>query len=718
MPWRWHGLSLEAALGSYLGLARVSQVMLSLRDFATNLAIFVLLALLWSACQGRSLRPMPRPLRIATVLAGSCLLSAGIEFAQLFFDERTSSIYDLAANTLGAALGAWLWHEAEPRLVPVIAAVLGRHRSHPVGTRRSRRIVIMLAPVYAVALGAANHWLSLPWLGMAEAARRAPEISFLPFYYYQEASTVVAVVGALGQMLLYAPLGAGLRTLSAAATGAGRLRPQAVAAIGAGVACAMEGGRLFLPGQHPDLGNVVVAALGAAAGFVAWPAACGTVLEAAAPLRRGRAPVPAGVARTPAPLAVRGLSICLFLIVGATLLRFPVAPGALAIAYLLYAGALMRWPRAWLWVLPAALPVLDLAPLSGWFMFDEFDLAVLVTAAALLWRPAAASRKWPISGIALGLWGAFAVSVALSALLGLLPLQAIDANAFASYFSHYNALRIAKGFVWAFLLIWLLQRAGHEPAEAAGALTGGILVGLAGATVFAIWERLVFPGLLNFSQDYRVGAFFSSMHTGGSDIEAYVVMTAPFLLVAAWVTSSALLRLACGGLFLAATYVLMVTYARGGYGAFLASMALAIGVFWRVGRVSGNRRILGWLVVAAGSAAAVAGVVVAGSFAQAAPGCFVGGPRRCVPAHSQGPEVLDPVDRRHPGNGPGALYRDLLFPQHRWRLPATFRYGADSEGGLRLGSGDTVYVEQFVAVRPQRSYRLSLNLVSPAVRPA
>jgi len=53
---------------------------------------------------------------------------------------------------------------------------------------------------------------------------------------------------------------------------------------------------------------------------------------------------------------------------------FPVWPLALALGLVACAAAVWRWPVLALGLLPAALPLLDLAPWSGRFFLDEFDL--------------------------------------------------------------------------------------------------------------------------------------------------------------------------------------------------------------------------------------------------------------------------------------------------------------------------------------------------------
>ena len=711
MPWRLRWRSFDAAYASYLGLAEHAQLRFSFNDFATNLAIFAVLALLWSA--SLSTRPGSRWRHVAFVLAGSSLFSAGIEFAQLYVPQRTSSIHDWVANSLGAAIGAGAWAVAGRRLAAFIAQASPANAPRPLGSDAAQRAVVVAALPYFIVLGAAGHWYSAPWLGLHEATARAAEVSLLPFFYHQEASTLIALASMLWQVLLYAPLGAGLRVLTTSATVDTSMRPAVAAAVGAGVAVVLEGGRLFVAGQHPDLGNVVVAALAAAGGFMLWPTLRALYGRAVAPRRRGVEPAASAPRNVPSP-AGRVLALGLGALVIAALLKFPVLQGALVAALLLYTVVLLRWPWAWRWVLPAALPVLDLAPLSGWFFLDEFDLLVLTTLAVSLWQSANGPRERPAVGLGAWLWAALAGSVALGTLLGTLPLQALDANAFASYHSHYNALRIGKGFLWAFVLIRLLRPAVGEPFDAGKHLTGGILAGLAGATALAVWERQAYPGLLDFSNVHRVGAFFSSMHNGGSHIEAYFVMAMPFLLAAAYVTKNTLLRLLGAALFVAATYVLMVTFARGGYAALGLSMLVAVGLFGRIAHLDRRRRFLGGVAVGMAVAGALAGAVVSGGFAQQRLASSAGDLDVRTAHWREALRIMDPgLVTQLFGMGLGRFPETYYYRNQEHKAPATFRYERDPGGAhLKLGSGEVVYVEQFVDVRPQRSYRLALDLRS------
>ena len=212
---------------------------------------------------------------------------------------------------------------------------------------------------------------------------------------------------------------------------------------------------------------------------------------------------------------------------------WPLNHAALAAALGAYAALLYRYPDAWLLVLPALLPVLDLAPWTGRFFFDELDLLLLLTAAAGYWRLGADDARAALPRFFLVLLALAAASAALAAWIGATPLAPLDANAFSNYSSRYNSLRVAKGIGWALLLLPLMRRAaGPGLAGLERRFVPGMLLGLALASLAVVWERAVFPGLFNFASDYRPTAPFSAMHTGGAALDAYLALAFPF--VAAW----------------------------------------------------------------------------------------------------------------------------------------------------------------------------------------
>ena len=70
----------------------------------------------------------------------------------------------------------------------------------------------------------------------------------------------------------------------------------------------------------------------------------------------------------------------------------PLWPLTVTAAFLLWTVVAARYPGLWLFALPAALPLLNFSPWTGWLLFEEFDLLILGTLAGglarLAWRPA------------------------------------------------------------------------------------------------------------------------------------------------------------------------------------------------------------------------------------------------------------------------------------------------------------------------------------------
>ena len=255
-------------------------------------------------------------------------------------------------------------------------------------------------------------------------------------------------------------------------------------------------------------------------------------------------------------------------------------PGLLFAALLPAYFLLLCWrPASWLFCVPALLPVLDLAPWTGWFFLEEIDVLLLLTVACGYWRlggvaQPAAARLSPAARACLLL-----CSLAwLAALLrGLLPLAPLDVNAWDNYLSPYNSLRLGKAWAWSMLLLPLLLR-DADPAALRRYALPGMLAGLAMVSLFALWERAVFPGLSNLSSDYRITAPFSAMHTGGAALDGYLALSLPFATLwlarasSRWQAVLAILLLAL------ALHAAFTTFSRGLYAALAAAMLLA---FWQ-----------------------------------------------------------------------------------------------------------------------------------------
>jgi len=239
----------------------------------------------------------------------------------------------------------------------------------------------------------------------------------------------------------------------------------------------------------------------------------------------------------------------LLLFAGFGALYYPLPLPAMVFALLIIALICWRIPTAWLFLLPALLPLADTAPWTGRLFLQEFDLFLLVLLAGALWHGQyAPARRQPLPRQDCWMIAGFVACYLLSLHLGVAPYPPRDnPNTYASYYSHYNGLRVARGVMWAvaFLppLAFVFRR---TPDKARHALLGGVLVGLFGTGLCALWERGVWrdlltgnniydrlDGLLDFSTPYRVTGLFSGMHTGGESIDGYLVLAWPCALAAA-----------------------------------------------------------------------------------------------------------------------------------------------------------------------------------------
>lgn len=662
--------------------------------------------------------------------AGGAALGVVIEVGQFFVVSGVAQGFSVLTRGVGVALGALAWGR-RGRLDPLVAA------------GALRRWGLPLAALYGLVLVAVTGWFELPWRDGAEAALALQEVRFLPFYYHYYTTEQAALLSLVSVCLMYAPVG-----VLAWAFFLGRGMAGVLAALLAG---AVEASKLFLLGQHPDPTNLLVAggaawlacrlARGAeglarkAGGSVSGlpPPAGGDVAPPplAAPGGGGArgagddAPCPsatpgrgpggagqgAGAARVwPGPVGLAGLAAAAGGVVWGVA-TFPVYPVLLGLALGGY-GVVLWWrPQAMWVVVPAALALLDLAPWSGLHVFDEFDLLLLLSVAVgyARWPPARARERDGAWGLAVGL---VVLVYGLATLRGVLPWPGLEANAFSHYYSPLNAVRIAKGAVWALLLAGLARRCGRGGVDVPRHFATGMVLGLAGTVAVVIWERWAFPGVFNFSDVYRVTGPFSQMHVGGADLECYLTAAAPFLVWKLLTPRSGLER-GLGVLLLAASaYGVMVTFSRAGFVAFGVAVVVSAGL----GLLAGGRPWRRGLAVAAMLAliGVVAMPVFQGGFTQ----------ERLARA-GQDLDVRiahwrDALAMRDPGLATELLGMGLgRFPvSHFWRSgearAASYQVGREGdEDFLRLGTGSPLYVEQFVAARPGQPYRVNVRVRSP-----
>jgi len=266
--------------------------------------------------------------------------------------------------------------------------------------------------------------------------------------------------------------------------------------------------------------------------------------------------------------------------------HYPIVP-PLAIAALIAWTALnFKRPDAWLVLLPALLPIVGFAPWTGWLIVEEFDILALGVAAggyAAIWRRAqhessiaakeGARRGLPLSWITL--IALLAMSNAAALARGIAGAETI--GWFDGYYGALNSVRIAKSFFMALLLLPLaVDQLQQSARRAAGLLTTGVALGSSAAALAVVWERTAFPGVFNFSTDYRATGSFWEMHVGGAALDGFLLLTAPFV-VALLLNAADRIRAAAATVaLLLVGYACLATFSRGVYLALPLCLALLL----------------------------------------------------------------------------------------------------------------------------------------------
>ena len=279
-------------------------------------------------------------------------------------------------------------------------------------------------------------------------------------------------------------------------------------------------------------------------------------------------------------------------------LHHPIAPLACLLGALAAFVACLWREKLWLFLVPACLPWLNFAPWTGWVLIEEFDLLLLAVLAAGYARLAAYSVACgrfartgrgpdlpvPADPVTSWLVAALLLSAGIGVARGLLDAGSLQFDWYQGYVDPLNTVRAVKGLVFAVLTLPLLMDAARTRNPGLGrSLLLGMVSGAGVVCTVVLWERLAYPGLLDFSVVYRVTAWFWEMHVGGAAVDAYLALASPFVLLF-WVrTRTAWSRGLASILLLALVYAILVTFSRGLYAAvFVALLVFAsVSLRWR-----------------------------------------------------------------------------------------------------------------------------------------
>jgi len=655
-----------------------------------------------------------RDCSLQRALGAGLLLGAAIECAQFFIASGYTQGVSVLTRSAAFGLGALAWNARARLGLPALGSMI-------------RRSGLIIGPAYLLGLAAVSGLLRGQWQ-ISHMPTAIADLHFMPFYYHYFTTEAKALNSLVGVAAMYVPVG-----VLCWAFGAGSRTALVLAGL---LALGIEACKTMVPTLRADPTNLLVGAGAAwlAVQLLARVAGTGTArirpLSATAAHPQARVQMDRDIASVapamPAalwpplrltpfaslPLAVKVAMAITLAAVLAWLTDFPTQPWLLGALYALCATAIWRQP-AWIFaIVPAALPMLDLAHWSGRFYLDEFDVLVAVGLVIGFARVPATKRRIrdPALTAALLLLGA---AYAIGTARGLWPPNWPDANAFNNYFSPYEALRIGKGALWATLLWWLWRRLAARSRAPVTLLAGGLAAGLAWSATAILIERLAFSTLFDFTRDYRVTGPFSQMHTGGAYIECFLTVATPFLLLLLLRTRSMLLRTAGTACLVVTVYALMVTFSRGGYAAFAIAVCLCLAGFQL-----GAGKLKKTLPVAALLGALVAAIALPILFSPYAQQRIAGTAADVKVREAHWADALDmmatdPLTRML-GMGLGR------FPEtHYWKsteIARSANYRLQHDGDnlfLRVGAGRAMYIDQIVDFDAGSSHVLSARVRAP-----
>jgi VanZ family protein len=582
------------------------------------------------------------------------------------------------------------------------------------------RAVPLLAIAYVLLVLLAKDVIALDWRTPEQAWAGLEWRGLWPFWHAYIVSKSRGLSSMVAHLVIFLPIGAMVWVRRGAGGGA----PLLAATLAVLLSLAVETGRWFRPGLQPDITNLIIAGVVGWAGVALserlWHLLIESFPTPGIPASSGAAANPLLAAATRSDHAGTGWTVLrLFLSAGCfglacmLLTRYPLSPWGLAALLFLYVAVLARWPAAWLVVVPAVLPALDLAMWTGWFYVGEADLFILVTVGVLVLRSPPTRTDFVFGRLPLAVLLFFGASQVLSILVGLFLTPALPTD--NPYLSAWNAVRVGKGFFVALLLLPFLRAEIRLRADALWWLGGGMIGGLLLVSLPVIVERWSFVGLFDFVSDYRVVGTFSSMHIGGGHLAVYLAMALPFsvLLVGSrrgGVAAASMLLLAGG-------YALVVTYSRTGYVVAASAMVItglgsAIAARRKVG---GEREGMLAAVLGVGVPALVCLAGVGSSFMQARLGQVAADLTTRERAWQRGLQA-GPQSAAEWVYGTGLGSYPRLFRADAADAPAPSDYRIEGDGASRrlvIRPGDaTFYFGQKIPIAQPGQYMLDLALRS------
>ncbi len=652
------------------------------------------------------------PRRRSAVIIIGFILGIVIEIIQLFLISGIAQGISIFTRVFGLGLGEFLYTKICSLKKPFMTVNLKRYL-----TLASIPYFLLLAHLNGWSLSA--HSISF------SVTKKLEALNWLPFYYHYYTSEAVALTSLLSVFAMYLPIGLGVWLWH---YNKQNKSYRITASLLAFSLCALiETGKLFFAGKHPDPTNLIISF---ASAFITYTLADliyhwfhqtkSNPHSQYNEIQRDPLSAPSSTPSFPKPAYQTSntfAKVSAFALVALLLWKITAYPGSTSVLtgmLVLYGFLLQKYSHAWLIVIPALLPILDFSPWTGRLFFTEFDYFVVLTLAISLWYNRWNSPLRTIKPLTLIFLSLYMFSYFISLLIALLPLQAIDANTFTNFYSQYNSLRVAKGLAWASLLLPLICFKQHSPKDIKRYFTYGILTGLTATVLAGLWERSIYTDLFDFSSDFRITSTFYSMQTGGAPLDAYLLLSIPFIFLLLIESKNSTIRaLFAALLFSASLYTLLVTYSRGTYIAFvLTAIVMVIGLtICNKDKIAEHWKKALWLPLFLVLTTIISIPVLKGSFIQHR---FSQAYQEVDTRTSHWVNAINMMDSSFLtslfGMGQGSFPRTYLWNSFAGQAPATFLLKHENNDNfLQLGSGKPLYIEQIINISAYTSYKLELD---------
>ncbi|HUT57285.1 MAG TPA: VanZ family protein [Phycisphaerae bacterium] len=252
VPLHFHEKALPGAWGEFLDRMSPEALVVSRSDFVANILLGVPLGFFGMGFLTRENRSRHPWAAAIAIIAGTSVLAALVEFGQLYVPERTTSLSDIIAQTLGASIGVGVWFMGGGHVSRYVRGLWGEY----IQDEDALKILGGYALLYAV-------YQLLPFnitIRPAEMYHKFLDgmVTLIPF---TDRASLTAYLF-LSQAAVMIPIGYAVVVL-----GRGRGRPVVRATIGGALfAGALEFLQLFILPRYSSTTDVVMGALGAAVG--------------------------------------------------------------------------------------------------------------------------------------------------------------------------------------------------------------------------------------------------------------------------------------------------------------------------------------------------------------------------------------------------------------------------------------------------------------------